>query len=367
MLPIPPPGASVPLAPAAPPPLPPRVAEAVPPPPPPGHEYRYEDPDDPPPLGPAPPPEPGARIVPSLEFPAPTGLSTVASLLPGEPAPPTPPSAEAIPAKLEEPPVPPRAADPPLMAPPVPGAPGFPTTTRYRWAALAITSLMVTAPAAPPAPPAWSEIPFSERADPPPPPPPPAPIATTVYVPDRGATHVPLTVKTRMSAGRPARGLPGMVDTDDDVGVEEAEVEHDASRGAATMTMPTTTPSLPDREDGCREPMREITPTTPSDPAPDATDVAEMLATESDAHHQQINGWSFLSSTAASSAGSGCGATAIQPEGMPPPDPAGCWHASPLLPLSVKATCAAERTRGCEDRVAAPKRWIFRGNLGPTR
>jgi hypothetical protein len=67
--------------------------------------------------------------------------------------------------------------------------------------ALAMTSLIVTAPAAPPDPPTWSETPPIVEADPAPPPPPPAPIATTVKVPSRGATHVPLTVNSRMSEG----------------------------------------------------------------------------------------------------------------------------------------------------------------------
>jgi hypothetical protein len=74
-----------------------------------------------------------------------------------------------------------------------------------------MTSLMVTAPAAPPDPPTWSEIPPIVEADPAPPPPPPAPIATTVKVPARGATHVPFTVNSRMSEGSfPPGGSPGI-------------------------------------------------------------------------------------------------------------------------------------------------------------
>src|SRR5450755_1220348 len=172
-------------------------------------------------------------MVPSLELPAPTGLRTVALLFPRDPAPPTPPSANAIPAQLEKPPVPPRSPDPPLTAPPAPRVPLTPTTMVKCSPALAMTSLIVTAPAAPPDPPTWSEIPPIVEADPAPPPPPPAPIATTVKVPSRGATQVPLTVNSRMSEGslppRGPRGMTVMFDT----------VESVVAPQAVSTTLPT--------------------------------------------------------------------------------------------------------------------------------
>lgn len=92
-------------------------------------------------------------MLPSLDAPAPTGFGTVASLLPGDPAPPDPPSAEAIPSKLDVPPGPPRDPDPQLTAPPRPGDPPRPTAIVNRSPLRAMTSLRVTAPLAPPAPP----------------------------------------------------------------------------------------------------------------------------------------------------------------------------------------------------------------------